>query len=158
MDSLLPIEAGQPLPPALGYWRDLGAQYVSGLCTLGAGRTPDDELGVPVLEDAAAWSLVASAPMMAGAEVLTTERLQTMWGELDAAFRVAFRAEKIPLEEFLHRRNPAWNVVGRVHFHLAENRKDETAPFAFMATYTTRLSSHGKPQHTPLGQALKECT
>ena len=26
---------------------------------------------------------------------------------------------------------PAWHVVGRVHFHLTENRKDEETPFAF---------------------------
>jgi hypothetical protein len=47
-------------------------------------------------------------------------------------------------------------VVGRVHFNLAENRKDEQAPFAFLATYTHRLSGHGKAQHLPLGQALRE--
>ena len=45
---------------------------------------------------------------------------------------------------------------GRVHFNLAENRKDEDAPFAFLATYTTRLSAHAKAQHLPLGQALRE--
>ena len=39
------------------------------------------------------------------------------------------------------RLNPAWNLVGRVHFNLAENRKDEEAPFAFLATYT----------HAPVG-------
>ncbi|MGH8519929.1 MAG: DEAD/DEAH box helicase, partial [Gammaproteobacteria bacterium] len=54
------------------------------------------------------------------------------------------------------RLNPAWNVVGRVHFNLAENRKDEEAPFAFLATYTSRLSAHGEAQHQPLGQALRE--
>src|SRR5207249_7498014 len=57
---------------------------------------------------------------------------------------------------FLKRRNPAWNLVGRVHFNLAENRRDEKAPFAFLATYTTRLSAHAKAQHVPLGQALRE--
>ena len=31
-----------------------------------------------------------------------------------------------------------------MHFNLAENRKDDEAPFAFLATYTTRLSAHGK--------------
>ena len=46
--------------------------------------------------------------------------------------------------------------MGRVHFHLAENKKDELAPFAFLATYTSRLSIHGKAQHQPLGQALRE--
>ena len=31
-----------------------------------------------------------------------------------------------------------------------------TAPFAFLATYTSRLSAHGQAQHFPLGQALRE--
>jgi hypothetical protein len=52
--------------------------------------------------------------------------------------------------------NPAWNLVGRVHFNLAENRRDPEAPFAFMATYTTRLSAQARAQHLPLGQALRE--
>ena len=43
-----------------------------------------------------------------------------------------------------------------MHFNLAENRKDDAAPFAFLATYTTRLSAHAKAQHLPLGQALGE--
>jgi non-specific serine/threonine protein kinase len=43
-----------------------------------------------------------------------------------------------------------------VHFNLAENRKDEAAPFAFLATYTTRLSATAKAQHVPLGKALQE--
>ena len=46
--------------------------------------------------------------------------------------------------------------MGRVHFNVAENRKDSEAPFAFLATYTTRLSAQAKAQHLPLGQALGE--
>src|SRR5437660_1491791 len=34
--------------------------------------------------------------------------------------------------------------------------KDADAPFAFLATYTTRLSAAAKAQHLPLGQALRE--
>ncbi len=63
---------------------------------------------------------------------------------------------KCGVQDFLKRRNPAWNLVGRVHFNLAENRKDPDAPFAFLATYTTRLSAQAKAQHLPLGQALRE--
>jgi hypothetical protein len=37
-----------------------------------------------------------------------------------------------------------------VHFNLAENRKDEAAPFAFMATYTTGLSVEGKAHASAL--------
>jgi non-specific serine/threonine protein kinase len=93
---------------------------------------------------------------MTGAEYLTAAVLSALWQELDAAFRVELSESKCGVEEFLKRRNPAWNLVGRVHFNLAENRKDEAAPFAFLATYTTRLSAHAKAQHLPLGQALRE--
>ena len=82
--------------------------------------------------------------------------MRSLWEELDAAFCAGLSTAAVPLQEFLGRLNPAWNLVGRVHFNLAENRRDEDAPFAFLATYTTRLSAHGKAQHLPLGQALRE--
>src|SRR5207302_2003436 len=62
----------------------------------------------------------------------------------------------LSVQGFLKSRNPAWNLVGRVHFNLAENRKDESFPFAFLATYTTKLSAQAKAQHLPLGKALQE--
>src|SRR6266851_2021335 len=78
--------------------------------------------------------------------------------KLDNAFRRELSESKCGVQDFLKRRNPAWNLVGRVHFNLAENRKDEDTPFAFLATYTTRLSTNSsgqtKAQHLPLGQAL----
>lgn len=40
------------------------------------------------------------------------------------------------LEAWLRERNPLWHLVGRVTFHLAENKRNEQQPFAFLATYT----------------------
>src|SRR5205807_10546193 len=79
-----------------------------------------------------------------------------LWTAIDAAFRAGLSESKLSAQEFLKQKNTAWNLVGRVHFNLAENRKDEDAPFAFLATYTTRLSAHAKAQHVPLGGALIE--
>src|SRR5207244_12336857 len=93
---------------------------------------------------------------MTGSKYLTAGVLHALWQELDNAFRRELSESKCGVQDFLKRRNPAWNLVGRVHFNLAENRKDEDAPFAFLATYTTRLSVHAKAQHLPLGQALRE--
>jgi non-specific serine/threonine protein kinase len=93
---------------------------------------------------------------MTGAEYLAAEVLQRLWQEMDAAFALELAESGSSIQDFLKHRNPAWNLVGRVHFNLAENRKDEQAPFAFLATYTTRLSAHAKAQHLPLGQALRE--
>ena len=95
-----------------------------------------------------------------GAEYLTAAVLRNLWEELNAAFALELSESKYSVQDFLKRRNPAWNLVGRVHFNLAENRKDPDSPFAFLATYTTRLntnsSGQAKAQHLPLGQALSE--
>ena len=53
----------------------------------------------------------------------------------------------------MHQLNPAWQTVGRVTFHLAENKRDPESPFAFLATYATRLSAQGKAQQLPLNRA-----
>ena len=47
-------------------------------------------------------------------------------------------------------------MVGRVCFHLAENKRDPEFPFAFIATYVHKVSKQAKPQHLPLGRALKD--
>jgi len=146
-------EVGQVLPPVFAYWRELGSRFVTALCT-----RPDiegHESDLPSLPNDLE-SLAAVAPLMPGAEYLTADVLRDHWAQLGKAFTAELAEAKTTLQDFLKRLNPAWNVVGRVHFNLAENRKDEQAPFAFLATYTHRLSGHGKAQHLPLGQALRE--
>ena len=142
-------EVGTALPAAFGFWREFGARYVTALCT-----SPGAVVAPPSVEDFA--TLAAGAPPMAGAEYLSATVLASLWGQLDAAFSAELEQSRQPLQEFLKERNPAWNLIGRVHFNLAENRSDEEAPFAFIATYTTRLSAHARAQHLPLAQALRE--
>ncbi|MCC6747132.1 MAG: DEAD/DEAH box helicase [Deltaproteobacteria bacterium] len=146
-------EVGQALPPVFGYWRELGSRFVTALCTRADGEGRDRELPPPP-EDLD--ELAAAAPLMPGAEYLTVEVLRALWAELGEAFAVELAEAGVSLSDYLKGLHPAWNVVGRVHFNLAENRKDEQAPFAFLATYTHRLSGQGKAQHLPLGQALRE--
>jgi hypothetical protein len=74
---------------------------------------------------------------MIGAEYLTARVLAALWQAADVAFDTELAQSKLSVQSFLKSRNAAWNLVGRVHFNLAENKKDETAPFAFLATYTT---------------------
>lgn len=143
-------EVGSVLPPSWAWWREFAARYVTALCATpegGAIAAPDDQ----VLD-----ALIADAPPMTGAEYLTTEVLVTLWADLDTTLRDELAASKSSLQEFLKARHPVWNLVGRVHFNLAENRKDPEAPFAFLATYTSRVSAHGRAQHLPLSQALAE--
>ena len=150
-------EVGTALPPVLAYWREFAARYVTAVCTLpdvGDARRAGARPGR--LRTKSSSRSPSAAPPMTGAEYLTAAVLQALWDALDAAFRIELAESKASVQDFLKRRNPAWNLVGRVHFNLAENRKDDEAPFAFLATYTTRLSAHAKAQHLPLGQALRE--
>jgi hypothetical protein len=149
-------EVGVALPPVFSYWREFGARYVTAICTLPEGGARSIKRHIPSPPDAELAWLALAAPPMTGAEYLTTTVLQCLWQELDSAFGLELSESKCGVQDFLKRRNAAWNLVGRVHFNLAENRKDEAAPFAFLATYTTRLSAHAKAQHLPLGQALGE--
>ena len=149
-------EVGTALPPVFSYWRELATRYVTALCTLSDAATDPSRAHVPAPPPGELEPLAMAAPAMTGAEYLTAEILHTLWQEMDAAFAIELAKSGSSIQDFLKCRNPAWNLVGRVHFNLAENRRDDQAPFAFLATYTTRLSAHAKAQHLPLGQALRE--
>ncbi len=139
-------EQGHALSPELVWWRDFATRYVGALCHQ---SSPE----VPPPTEAELASLVLTAPMMTGAEYLSVDVLRQLWSAIGSA--VAHLAGD-DLQAFLKALNPAWNLVGRVHFNLAENRRDPDCPFAFMATYTTGLGASGQARHTPLGQALRE--
>ena len=152
-------EVGQALPPLFVWWRDFAARYVALLCLHASGMDAEEHRELPRVPPPTAGelsSLVLTAPIMAGAEYLNQHVLLALWGEMERAFAASLAAAKVGLQTFLTTLNPAWNLVGRVHFNLAENRRDPDQPFAFMATYTTRLSAQAKAQHVPLGQALRE--
>jgi len=148
-------EVGTALPPVMSYWREFGARYVTALCAL-PGIAEGTKPAVPIPADGELAKMAAAVPPMTGAEYLTAPVLADLWRGMDAAFDAELADAKLSVQEFLKSRHPAWNLVGRVHFNLAENRKDEDAPFAFLATYTTRLSAEAKAQHLPLGKALQE--
>jgi len=140
------------MPPSLTYWRDFARGYLQRLCHVGgvdAGPAPilqhePDELS----------RFAQQAPPMRGGEFLTPDLLANLWMEIGSL--VARETVASGLSGWLKSKNPLWQTVGRVTFHLAENKRDPDRPFAFLATYTHRLSEQGKPQHLPLGRALQE--
>jgi hypothetical protein len=148
-------EVGTPLPAPFAYWRELGARYVTAVCTVPDVEEQRKKLRIPPPADALLDELARAAPPMTGAEYVTRDVLLQLWAELDDAFRSEL-AGAASIQELLRAKSPAWNLVGRVHFNLAENRGDDEAPFAFLATYTARLTASARAQHLPLGKALEE--
>lgn len=145
--------ADAALPPAESFWRVFARRYFTALC-----QTDDPQsLGtIPVPHAVELDDLVSGAPPMTGAEYLDGERLGQLWRELDERVFAGIRAAKGGAQAWLKAQNPLWNLVGRVTFHLAENKKSPAHPFAFLATYTHRLSEQATPQYLPLGRALEE--
>jgi superfamily II DNA or RNA helicase len=148
------VEVSSPLPPALGFFRDFARIFVARLCAIGDLEDQGAEVAIPV-PPGVLDQLAGEVPPLAGAEYVDAVRLQTWWADLEAFFREEIRRHQGSVQSYLQARNAVWNLVGRVYFHLAENKHDPDHPFGFLATYTTRLSGQARPQHQPLGQALR---
>jgi non-specific serine/threonine protein kinase len=143
------------LPPDLGHARDLARAFMSRLCTVVDLDAKDTQVAVPPpSEGFATW--LEGAPPILGAEYLSAEVAAELWHETEGVLQAELRTHGGTLAALLEARGSAFCLVGRVCLHLAENKEEPHAPFAFLATYTTKLSRQGKAQHAPLGRALTE--
>ncbi|OOM69427.1 DEAD/DEAH box helicase [Clostridium sp. BL-8] len=97
------------------------------------------------------------APFSIGMEFINDEWISMVWNETADIFRREIAKFKGTVQEYLIERNTNINVAGRVFFHLVENKED-SYPFAFLATYSTENKEAGrrKAKHTPLKNALLE--
>ncbi len=149
-------ELNVPLPLSAGWWREFARQYLTRLC-----HTPDLEQArlldpVPAPAEPELLRLIQAAPPMLGGEYLNPDLLAVLWRRLDECVRAKVAAHPGGAGTWLKEAHPLWRLVGRVSFHLAENKQHPTHPFAFMASYASRISSQSRVQHLPLGRALQE--
>ena len=153
--SLAATRPEAPPPVVFSFWRDFAGTYLTRLCRTPASSANPIEPVAPPLEFELATFLL-SAPPMPGGEYLSSEVFSNLWMELDVWVREQIAGSSEGLGEWLKKHAPLWRQVGRVCFHLAENKKDDEFPFAFLATYAPSLSKAGKVQYQPLGKALNE--
>ena len=93
--------------------------------------------------------------MMTGTEYLGRELLSSIWTKLSRAFSSEIKAYDGTVESFICSYSPDVHLVGRIFFHLVENKNSDD-PFAFLATYSTQLNEKGQSRHLPLKYALRE--
>ena len=145
----------EPLPPTFVFWRGFAQRLFAALC-----HNPSlENASTIVISKPAETELTAMAelaPPMTGLEYLNSAGLGRLWDELNEYVHAAIGRTPGGGVAYLKSCNPTWNAVGRVTFHLAENKRNPAHPFAFLATYTNRVSEQGKVQHVPLGRALEE--
>lgn len=155
--GIMALAGGQSAPDwplSWQFWRDFGTRYLLLLCQ--TQPTSERLEPLPPPDASILADLTLSIPPMPGAEYCTPDVFTTIWNDLDswALGSIARHAEG--LAGFLHQYAPLWRQVGRVCFHLAENKQDAEFPFAFMATYIPRLGTNARAQHLPLSRALSE--
>ena len=138
-----------PLPPDLAFWQNFACRFIAARCHAEA-----DEAVCPATDDLD--EVVDEAPPMRGGEYLNAAVLAELWASLGVALEADLAVSGLDLGAYLARHDSRWRHVGRVHFNLAENRKDAERPFAFLATYVPGLGAQNALRHAPLGGALRE--
>jgi len=142
------------LPDSLDFWRRFSALFVHHL-----RLTPDLEelrhrVEIPLPENELA-GLLETLPPMVGGEHVNSGLMVTFWSALTTSFATSIGQFSGSVAEFIHHFSPNSHLLGRIYFHLVEN-KDDDAPFAFLATYSTRMGGAGQSKHLPLKYALQE--
>lgn len=148
------VEADTILPPTLAFWRDFGKRFIGRACALiasGEATSAESVDPPPGLFD----ELVSGAPPMKGAEYLSADVLSSLWRDIASTLSREAAAKDRSVQEFLAALDPAWRLVGRVCFHLAELRDNKVTPFAFLATYVGEPSRGGRARHVRLSDAVE---
>ncbi len=144
------------LSPSIEWWRTIASAFVHDLLVDPQTEVLRERQQIAFPAEAALeW--IRSVPAMVGVERVDEALIAAFWDMLHQAYIEVVRKQSEPVEILLKRLSPGEGLdVHRVHFHLVENRKDEAAPFAFLATYATQLDSGSGLRHLPLKHALQE--
>jgi len=157
---LATVELESTLPSDFSFLRTFAKNYLTRLCHLPelgtVGKTMYELPPVPPPSNAETEFFLLGAPPMPGAEYLNADVLASWWRELDRYVHAQIKKHSAGAVDWIQKQSPLWRTVGRVTFHLAENKRDESRPFAFMATYTDKVSAGAKPVQLPLSKALTE--
>jgi non-specific serine/threonine protein kinase len=143
------------LSPSLGFLRDFSHLFAQKF-----SHTPDLELisnkVIVPLKKNEIMETLSRAPFMTGGEYLNEDILKALWTGLNSRVQQEIKKHKGSVESFIKNYSPDIHLVGRVYFHLVENKESEEFPFAFLATYSTDLNKKGESKHLPLRYALQE--
>lgn len=143
----------QATDPSLYYWQKLTEKFLAKLCHLPEESATFHIEQLPLEE---LYPFMLAAPPMEGGEYLSLEVLFKVWEGLNQWVQAEISREG-SLATFLQRKAPKWHQLGRVCFHLAENKQGEL-PFAFLVTYTSNFNESGRVSHIPLKKALEQST
>ena len=143
----------QELSASAGFLYQVAAAFFAQLTNLPELELARENARVSLSADTAE-ELLAAVPFVIGAEHVTKGWIGRVFSRLNGIFSEEMSAYDGTVEMYFAEKNQKLKVPERVFFHLVEN-KDESFPFAFLATYATK-GTDGKVRHVPLKYALTE--
>lgn len=153
--SLAYIERSHELSESLRYLMEIAAAFVR-LLALNPDLEQLREQATADLDDDTADRLLACAPYLHGQHLLDREWIDQAWRRLHESYAARMPNWEGSVESLLSASHAHVHFVGRIYFHLVENKETEEYPFSFMATYAAERESSGKSRHLPLKNALIE--
>ena len=140
--------------PSLAFLHGLARRYLRSLTNL-----PDLEVARDLIEveltDEEYDEIMGTVPFGIGTEYIGRSWLSLQFMKLTRIFSASIRMYDGSVALFLTEKSQDLRVPERIFFHLVENPDNDVAPFAFLATYSTK-DSEGQVQHMPLSYALEE--
>lgn len=144
------------LSESLTFLRTIARRFTEKLVHVPELEQVREKISIP-LEDNEIHEIVDSAPFMTGIEYLTSDGIHNIWDGLHDAFKKEIKEYTGSVEAWIQQYCPDVHLVGRIYFHLVENKDSEKYPFAFLATYSTKMGvTKGSSKHIPLKHALEE--
>jgi len=140
--------------PSIEYLHHIAEMLIKKLSQQSEVEFNRDTVQVDLLEDEL-YQLKEELPFVIGMEYVDDDWIRALWEALLDVFNSEIKDYDGTVARYFVEHNANINVVGRVFFHLVEN-KEEKYPFAFMATYSTKPVKSKRAVHTPLKNALAE--
>lgn len=142
------------LDPSFEFWQNFSRKLLAQICRLGISTKDVPLIPAPGSEELE--KCIQTAPLMLGLEYLNKELLINLWADLNLCLIREIQNFEGSVQDYFSSHSQRWNLLGRVCFHLAENKNNPEKPFAFLATYTNDVSKNAQAQHVPLKKALQE--
>ncbi|MBN1983422.1 MAG: DEAD/DEAH box helicase [Chitinivibrionales bacterium] len=144
-----------PLSESLQFWRTFAQDWIRQVRHNPEAENKREKFSFTLDENDTA-ALLEKMPAMIGIEYAGASLFRSIHESLIRFFHEAIRSFKGSVEEWFDAASPKPKHIDRIHFHLVENKNNTDRPFAFLATYTTRIDAQGRVRHVPLKAALKE--
>jgi len=149
------VEQKGKLSSTVNFWHEFSKIFINKLRLKENLEILKDNVVLDYDEDML-HALLSDAPYFQGSEFLNIDVIIFYWNSLLNYFKEEIKHYKGTVSEFFHDYTKDINLADQIYFHLVENKKGSSSPFAFLATYSSGISKDGRSQHKPLKNAIAE--